>query len=142
MPANPRFVFDTNAIVSATLLRRSVARRAFDKAVDEGQILVSEETIEELDRVLRRADFEKYVTEDERMEFLAVLLREASLIDVTVHVHECRDPDDDKFLNLALSGEAACIVTGDQDLLVLHPFRGIPLVTPRGFLEDEWTQSE
>ena len=138
MPAKPRFVFDTNALISAALLKRSVPRQAFDKALDEGELLVSVETIDELNRVLRRADFAKYVTEDERMEFLAVLLREATLVEVTAHVGECRDPQDNKFLELAASGRAMCIVSGDQDLLVLHPFRGIPIVTPRGFLNEVW----
>lgn len=138
MPAKPRFVFDTNALISAALLKRSVPRQAFDKALDEGELLVSVETIDELNRVLRRADFAKYVTEDERMEFLAVLLREATLVEVTAHVGECRDPQDNKFLELAASGRAMCIVSGDQDLLVLHPFRGIPIVTPRGFLDEVW----
>ena len=78
------------------------------------------------------------MTEDERMEFLAVLLREATLVEVTMHVGECRDPQDNKFLELAASGRALCIVSGDQDLLVLHPFRGIPIVTPRGFLDEVW----
>ena len=72
------------------------------------------------------------------MEFLAVLLREATLVEVTMHVGECRDPQDNKFLELAASGRALCIVSGDQDLLVLHPFRGIPIVTPRGFLDEVW----
>ena len=138
MPAKPRFVFDTNALISAALLKRSVPRQAFDKALDEGELLVSVETIDELNRVLRRADFAKYVTEDERMEFLAVLLREATLVEVTAHVGECRDPQDNKFLELAASGRAMCIVSGDQDLLVLHPFRGISIVTPRGFLDEVW----
>ena len=57
MPAKPRFVFDTNALISAALLKRSVPRQAFDKALDEGELLVSVETIDELNRVLRRADF-------------------------------------------------------------------------------------
>lgn len=96
------------------------------------------ETVDELDRVIGRADFVKYVTENERMEFLAVLLREARLVEVTVHIGECRDPQDNKFLELAVSGEAACIVSGDKDLLVLHPFRGIPVVTPRSFLDEAW----
>lgn len=79
MPAKQRFVFDTNAVISAALIKGSVSRRAFDKALAEGELLVSVETIDELDRVLGRADFVKYVTENERMEFLAVLLREARL---------------------------------------------------------------
>jgi putative PIN family toxin of toxin-antitoxin system len=139
MPAaKPRFVFDTNAIISAVLLKRSVSRQAFDKAIDQGELLVSAETIDELNRVLGRPDFAKYVTEDERLAFLAVLLREAKLVEVTEAVRECRDPRDDKFLELAVSGKAVCIVTGDQDLLVLHPFRGICIVTPRGFLDEIW----
>ncbi len=142
MRAKPRFVFDTNAIISAALLKRSVSRQAFDQALQEGELLVSAETIDEIDQVLSRADFAKYVTEDERLEFLAVLLREATLVEVTVHVSECRDPRDNKFLELAISGEAVCIVSGDQDLLVLNPFRGIPIVTPRGFLDGIWKEQK
>lgn len=142
MPAKPRFVFDTSAIISAALLKRSVSRKAFDKALDEGEFLVSAETIDELNQVLGRVDFRKYVTEDERLEFLAVLLREATFVEVTVHVGECRDPRDNKFLELAVSGDAVCTASGDQDSLVLHPFRGIPIVTPRGFLDEVWREQK
>lgn len=140
MATKPRFVFDTNAIISAALLKQSISRRAFDKAISEGELLVSAETIDELNRVLGREDFARYVTEDERMEFLAVLLHEARLVEVTVYVGECRDPRDNKFLELAISGDAECIVSGDQDLLVLHPFRGISIVTPRDFLDEVWKE--
>jgi len=142
VPTKPRFVFDTSVIISAALLKRSVSRKAFDKALDEGELLVSAETIDELNRVLGRVDFAKYVTEDERLEFLAVLLREATVVEVTVYVGECRDPSDNKFLELAVSGAAVCIVSGDQDLLVLHPFRGIFIVTPRGFLDEVWKEQK
>ena len=138
MAARSRFVFDTNAVVSAALLKRSVSRHAFDKAVAEGKLLVSVETIDELNRVLGRADLARYLTEDERLEFLAVLLREAELVEITQHVGECRDPQDNKILELAVSGKASCIISGDQDLLVLHPFREIPIVTPRDFLDEVW----
>lgn len=47
----------------------------------------------------------------------------------------CRDPDDDWILATAVAGSADLIVTGDKDLLVLRRFQGIPIVTPRGFLE-------
>jgi putative PIN family toxin of toxin-antitoxin system len=138
MPAKSRFVFDTSAVISALLLKRSVSRGAFDKAMSKGEFLVSAETIDELNQVLAREDFARYVTEEERMEFLAVLLREATLVEATVHVGECRDPSDNKFLELAISGNAECIVSGDRDLLVLHPFRGISIVTPREFLDEVW----
>jgi predicted nucleic acid-binding protein len=47
----------------------------------------------------------------------------------------CRDPDDDKLLEIAVAGNADCLVTGDQDLLILHPFQGVPIITPAAFLE-------
>ncbi|MBI3536004.1 MAG: putative toxin-antitoxin system toxin component, PIN family [Chloroflexi bacterium] len=106
MPTDLRFVFDTNAIVSAVLLKDSVARRAFDRAYTQGKLLVSTTTVEELNEVLRRKGFDKYVTEDERIEFITALVREAILIDIATTITECRDPKDNKFLELAISGEA------------------------------------
>ena len=47
----------------------------------------------------------------------------------------CRDPDDDKVLEVALMGVADCIVTGGQDLLELASFRGILILTPANVLD-------
>ena len=138
MNARPRFVFDTNAVVGAALLKHSLPRQAFDKAVADGDLLVSVGTLAELNEVLGRSDFTRYVSEDERLKFLAVLLRETRLIEVTERIRACRHPSDDKFLELAVSGNAECIVSGDSDLLRLNPFRGIAIVTPRGFLSEIW----
>jgi len=141
VPIDLRFVFDTNVIVSALLLKQSVARQAFDKALTRGKLVLSQGTIEELNEVLRRKGFDKYVLEDERIEFIIALVREATLIEITEAVTECRDPKDNTFLELAVSGKATCIVSGDDDLLVLHPFRGIPVLTPRQFLSYPWEDS-
>jgi putative PIN family toxin of toxin-antitoxin system len=125
---------DTNVVVSAVLLPRSVPRQAFDRALEHGTILISPATVTELNDVLHRPRFNKYVHEDERLEFLATLVRDAELVEVTAVVTDCRDPKDNKFLERALSGQATTIVGGDEDLLVLHPFRGIPILTPQAFL--------
>ena len=130
-----RFVFDTNVLISAALLRQSTASRALRRALTTGRVLVSMATIEELNQVLSRRGFDRYVTEAERIEFLAALIRDTDMVEVTDSVHACRDPKDDKFLELAVSGHATCIVTGDDDLLSLHPFRGIALFSPRSFLD-------
>jgi len=135
MMTKQRFVFDTNAIVSAVLLKKSVSRRAFDTARRQGSVLISVDVLNEFNDVLRRTKFNKYVTEHERLQFLSGLVREAILIEHTVTIIECRDPKDDMFLELAVSGMADYIVSGDKDLLVLHPFRGIPVVTAREFLD-------
>lgn len=130
-----RFLFDTSAVVSALLFEHSVPGRAFYAALDRGQILLSEATFAELAEVLGRKKFDRYVTPAEREQFLAMLLGVGTLIEITEVVRACRDPKDDKFLELAASGGASCLATGDQDLLVLHPFRGIPVLTPAQFLE-------
>ena len=129
-----RAVFDTNVIVSAALLAGSVPRRAFDKALDGGSILISVPVLLELAEVLGRPKLNKYLLEEERMRFLISLLKAAELVEVTERVAVCRDAKDDKFLELAVSSRADCIVSGDADLLTLNPFRGIPIITPADFL--------
>src|SRR6266571_5275764 len=119
MTSNVRVVIDTNVAVSAALLPRSVPRQAFDRALEHGTVLISSATVAELNEVLRRPRFDKYVREDQRLEFLAALIREAELVDVTEVVAECRDTKDNKFLELAVSGKATCIISGDEYLLVL-----------------------
>jgi len=127
-------VFDTNVIVSAALLAGSVPSQAFDKALDEGTILISVSVLLELAEVLSRKKLNKYLLEEERMRFLVALLKETELIEVTVAITDCRNVKDNKFLELAATGRADYIISGDQDLLVLNPFRGIPILTPREFL--------
>ena len=68
------------------------------------------------------------------MRFLVALLKEVEMVEITETFTDCRDAKDNKFLELAVSGKADCIVSGDADLLVLNPFRGIPILTPREFL--------
>ncbi len=129
-----RYVYDTNVIVSAALSSGSISRLAFDKSVAEGTILMSVPAVLELAEVLGREKLDKYLLPEERLRFLVALLRTVNLVEVTDTIRECRDPRDNKFLELAVSGKADLIVTGDDDLLVLNPFRGIPIVTARQFL--------
>ncbi len=134
MTSEPRYVLDTGVIVSAVLLPRSVPRQAMDLAFARGRVLASAETIDELDEVLRRPKFIRYLQEAERLLFLVAFMRDAKVVEVTDRVTECRDPKDDKFLELAVSGNASCIMSGDHDLLVLNPFRGVAILTPQEFI--------
>jgi predicted nucleic acid-binding protein len=49
-------------------------------------------------------------------------------------VHACRDPRDDKFLEVAVNGRADLIITGDRDLLALHSFMGVAIISPAAYL--------
>ena len=132
-----RFVFDTNVIVSALLTKKSVARDCLDKARELGRILLSLEVVEELYDVLGRSAFDRYIDEEDRIKFLNLLVKESTLVEITEKIKECRDPKDDKFLELAVNGKADFIISGDGDLKVLHPFRKIKIVSPREFLDAE-----
>ncbi len=138
MSGELRFVFDTNVLLSALLFGRSVPAQAFEHAVALGRLLISEPLALELDDVLRRGQFGKYLTLEERVRFLAKFIREALPVEITQVIAECRDPKDDKILELAVEGRSTCVVTGDDDLLTLNPFRGIPIVTPRDLLSRPW----
>lgn len=136
MPHEPqRIVADTNLLVSRLLLPQSLLAQAVRKAVDEGQLLVSDATLGGLADVLSRAKFDPYVTLKDRQDFIRVLNRVAERVIVTAPIKVCRDPKDDKFLEVALNGEANLILTSDRDLLALHPFRGVDILSPRKYIE-------
>ena len=124
-----RFVFDTNIIVSALLFETSNPSQAFRYVLQNGEVLLSLELLEELSEVLGREKFNRYVSSEERADFLEALVERAELVEIHETIRECRDPKDDKVLELAVSGKAEYIVSGDRDLLVLDPFRGIRIVT-------------
>ncbi len=141
MRSKPRYVIDTNVVVSALLFNQSKPARAFFAALDEGEVLVSADMVKELNDVLGREKFERYVSEEERTRFLGSLLHETSLIEPEEKIQACRDPKDDKYLELAVSGKVDCIVSGDDDLIALNPFRGIPILTPAEFLSGLWRRT-
>ncbi len=130
-----RIVFDTNTIISAALLRESLPRQALDAALADGTLLVAESTLLELTSVLLRNKFDRYLSFDKREQFLAVFLQHAHLVTISEKITDCRDPEDNKFLEVAVSGAADTLITGDADLLVLNPYRGIRIIPARTFLE-------
>ncbi len=131
-----RVVVDTNTLVSAMLFADSVPGRAVAAILAKGVLLVSADTVTEVVDVIARPKFERYLSLTDRRRFMSALVREAELVDVQRHVVACRDPRDDKFLSLALAGAATAIVTGDADLLALHPFEGCPILSPAVVLAD------
>ncbi len=129
-----KIVLYANFVISAFLLKNSVSSIAFEKAFDEHLLLTSLSVLEEIKEKLPYKKFDKYVDLKTRIEFVTRFEKEAELIYVTHKVSVCRDPKDDPYLELALSGKADCIITGNRDLLVLHPFENILIISPKEFL--------
>lgn len=131
---NELFIFDTNTIVSAFLAGNSVPAFAFDRARKEGHIVMCQEVYQEISNVLVRPKFDKYLNITIRMSLLEDLKNEVIFVEPHDLITVCRDPKDDIYLSLAVSADATCIVTGDKDLLVLNPFRNIPIINAATFL--------
>lgn len=128
------FVLDTNVLVSAYILANSKSRQAYNKALDSGVIVCSAATFDEFAETLRRSKFKKYLGLEHRFAAIKEFRMKSFLMDVAISVTACRDPKDNKFPELAVAAKATCIVTGDSDLPVLNPFREIPVVNARDFL--------
>ena len=133
---NNFFVIDANTVISAFVFKLSKPREALEKAIKTGQVATSLETYEELSEVLLRSKFDKYISLEERLLALKQFKELAVFRKVSETVRECRDPKDDKYLELAVSVNASCVITGDKDLLILHPFRGIPILKAVDFLNN------
>lgn len=129
-----RLVVDTNVFVSAILKVNSLPFQVVRWVDQHGGLLKSVETERQLIDVLARPHIAA-VTIPGFRDDLAKLLARAELITITERVAACRDPTDDKFLELAVNGGADLIVTGDADLLALHPFREIPILAPTAFVQ-------
>jgi putative PIN family toxin of toxin-antitoxin system len=134
MRPRERIVADTNVLISGLLLPASVPGQAVQRAVDKGLLLVSEATMNELADVLARARFDRYISLEDRKQFLRLLGRLTEFVPVVYPVRECRDPKDDKFLELAVNGRAELILTGDEDLLTMNPWRGVAILSPGDYL--------
>jgi len=125
-----RVLLDTNVLVAA-LVARGVCTDLVEHCVRQHAVISSQPLLDELRDVLTRKLRQRSV--DVRA---AIRLFEETFTLVTPDALEpptCRDPDDDVVLATALAGESAAIVSGDQDLLILDPFRGIRVLAPADF---------
>ena len=131
---NKFFIFDTNTLLSALFDEISVPAKALKKARLHDVLLISEPVKTEYRRVFFSTKFDRYISVSTRIEFIENIIAYSFPVNITEEISACRDANDDKWLSLAASAKADCIVTGDKDLLVLHPFRSIPILSPAEFL--------
>jgi len=129
-----RIVLDTNVLVSA-IFWGGAPHRVLEMWVhDRIEVVVSKEILAEYDRVisqLARKEGQDHLAH----HWLMFIGQYTTIITARSPVKVCRDPDDNKYLACAVDGDADFIVSGDRDLLVLKEFIGIPILTPRQFLE-------
>lgn len=129
------FVFDTNVLISALIFPSTVPAQALHRALAQGNLAISQACWDELEEVLDRPKFRKYLSSDD-LEVALTRLQTMCLFVFPTHslTGMCRDDNDTKFLEAAVEANAKFLVTGDNDLLVLRDFQSIMIVTPAQFL--------
>ena len=131
-----RVVIDTNVFISFALSSTTTPALAVEHTIKNNfVVLQSPETMSELVTKLLLPKFEKYITLEQRRQLLIRVFERSLLIRPTHQTEICRDRDDNKFLNLAASGEASYLITGDDDLLILKHYEKTAIVTPKEFLK-------
>jgi uncharacterized protein len=127
-------IFDASALVSAALKADSVPERALLRAEEADVFALSAAVDAEIAEVLDRPKFAGAIALTRRQRVLEIVRRAAVWFEPAVRVTDCRDPKDDKYLELALAAGAEILVSSDDDLLVLDPWRGVRILRPAAYL--------
>jgi putative PIN family toxin of toxin-antitoxin system len=128
--------FQTPILISAILSPNSISAKILNWGEDNGVILYSAATLNEVLSVLGRSKFSKYIDHDD-IDGLSIRIKTVWLyVEILNQVQLCRDLKDDKFIDLALNGDASHLITGDNDLLVLNPIENTSIINPRTFWDE------
>ncbi len=130
----PRVVIDASTLVGALLRAASVPDRAVLLARARGIICLSANVEAEIRDVLARPKFRAALRPGRVEEMLELITASALRVEPATAVRDCRDPKDNKYLELALAAGAEVIVSSDKDLLALDPWRGIRILSPVDFV--------
>jgi putative PIN family toxin of toxin-antitoxin system len=128
-------VFDASSIIGAALKRDSTPERALLWAEDSDVFALSAAVDAEIANVLDRPKFARAIPTARRRQVMAILRAGAVWFEPNEIVTDCRDTKDNIYLELALASGAHAVVSSDEDLLVLHPWRGVRILRPAAYLE-------
>lgn len=135
-----KIVIDTNALLSALISPRGTVAQAVASAFLHAEIIQSAETYAELGEKLASRKLQKYIPADLRQEALSFFAEAAAFVEAPAVATACRDPKDNKFLDIAAAGGATLLISGDKDLQALQGQETqlgytFAIVTPRSFLD-------
>ena len=127
-----RVVLDSNVIIAA-YAAHGLCHSLFELCLADHTVVISQDILDEVgDKLRNKIKVPSKVVE----EIIAFLKKNAVLEQPpSIDPKSCRDPDDAKILSLAVSAQCQCLVSGDQDLLALGSFRGVPILSPRQFYD-------
>ncbi len=132
-------VIDTNVLLSAALSPKGAPAKLLDWLLVEGCLVFSTATFSELETRLWKPKFDRYITIERRQNLLREFNASALWIDISDAIAEqtfSRDPDDDVFIHTAMAAEVSRLISGDDDLLSLHPLGTLQILSPRAALNE------
>jgi len=130
-----KIVIDTNVLVSALLNSNSNEGKVYYHIIENEKVVLSQDLFNEYTRTISKTKFKKYFDIEEISEALALLLEVGKIIKTKSKIFDCRDAKDNKLLELAVDSKANYIISGDDDLLSLNPYKKIKIITARQFME-------
>lgn len=135
-----KVVIDTNVWISGLLTRTGAAALLTRHVVQEGQAVFTTQTFAELKDRLWRPKFDRYLTLEQRRKMLSDIESSGLWVEVPPALSAatfCRDAADDMFIHAAHAADSTWLVSGDDDLLCLHPLGAVQILSPRAAL-DAW----
>lgn len=132
-----RVVIDTNVWISGLLTQTGTAALFTRQVVQHGQAVFTAQTFAELKDRLWRPKFDRWMTLEQRKRFLSDIEAIGIWVEVSAALSAttfCRDAADDMFIHAAQAAQSPWLVTGDDDLLCLHPLNGLQILTPQAAL--------
>jgi putative PIN family toxin of toxin-antitoxin system len=125
-----RLVLDTNVLIAA-LIARGVCADLLEHCILSHTLVTSEFILNELREQL--IDKFKY-TQQETDDAIALLTSQMEVVvPMALEQPVCRDVDDDQILATAVAGRAKCLITGENDLLILRRHAGFEILNPSNF---------
>jgi uncharacterized protein len=130
-----RIVLDTNVLISALLSSDNQCREVLSFCLKRHILFYSTATLLELKQTLEKDKLRKYIKNEAKEKFLAIIQNLFIKQKVTSNTKHCRDFKDNVFIDLALDSRADLLITGDKDLLVLGKIEKFFIVSPKDFVE-------
>jgi putative PIN family toxin of toxin-antitoxin system len=132
--AYARVVVDTNVLLSAALSPNGIPAVVVNWILSEGALLFSNESFAELETRIWKAKFDRYLSIERRKQLLHDFNASGLWVAIPDALNtQCfsRDKHDDAFLRTALAADATRLISGDEDLLILHPMGKLHIINPR-----------
>jgi len=130
-----KYICDTNILLSSLISSSSPPAQTVDFIKDNGLFSFSKETFSEFEEVLKRPKFDKFLSKERRLNFINKIFELSVFYEVHDKTDICRDPKDNKFLDIAIVSHAELLITGDEDLLILERIEKTSIITPRNFVD-------